>query len=117
MSSTSITADPENLTAINALAGMGILTNDDSLVEAALSEILSLPLERRHELDPRRDVDYLLIQHYLGQVSKRALHNFILVLHHLTGLDCLLFYITGRYNTSTLDSSARDIHRAFPPIA
>lgn len=54
--------------AINALAGMGILTEDDSLVDAALSEILSLSLERRHKLDPRRDVNYLLIQHHLGQV-------------------------------------------------
>ena len=49
---------------------MGILTDDDSLVDAALSEILSLPLERRHALDPCRDVDYLLIQHHLGQVRK-----------------------------------------------
>jgi superkiller protein 3 len=70
MSCISITTDPENLTAINALAGMGILTDDDSLIDAALSEILSLPVERRHQLDPRRDVDYLLIQHHLGQVSR-----------------------------------------------
>jgi len=49
---------------------MGILTDDDNLVDAALSEILSLPLEKRYELDPRRDVDYLLIQHHLGQASK-----------------------------------------------
>jgi superkiller protein 3 len=48
---------------------MGILTDDDSLVDAALSELLALPLERRHILDPRRDADYLLIQHHLGQVS------------------------------------------------
>ena len=48
---------------------MGILTDDDSLIDAALSEILALPLERRHELDPLRGVDYFLIQHHLGQVS------------------------------------------------
>lgn len=48
---------------------MGILTDDDSLVDAALSELLALPLERRHELDPQRDANYLLIQHYLGQVG------------------------------------------------
>jgi superkiller protein 3 len=65
----SIAADPGNLAAITALAGMGILTEDDSLIDAALSEILSLPLDRRRQLDPRRDVDYLLIQHHLGQVS------------------------------------------------
>jgi len=66
----SITTDSENLTAINALAGMGILTDDDNLVDAALSEILSLPVEKRHALDPRREVDYLLIQHHLGQVNR-----------------------------------------------
>ena len=54
--------------AINALAGMGILTEDESLVDAALSEIQSLSIERRQELDPRRDVTYLLVQHHLGQV-------------------------------------------------
>lgn len=69
MNLTSLAADPENLIAINTLAGMGILTNDDSLVDAALSELLALPLERRYNLDPRRDADYLLIQHHLGQVS------------------------------------------------
>ncbi|KIJ67566.1 hypothetical protein HYDPIDRAFT_174010 [Hydnomerulius pinastri MD-312] len=78
----SITADPENLMAINTLAGMGILTEDDGLVDAALSEIQSLPIERRQELDPRRDVTYLLVQHHLGQgdveqatrIAQKALH-------------------------------------------
>ncbi|KAG1896020.1 superkiller protein 3 [Suillus fuscotomentosus] len=77
-----ITADPENLMAINTLAGMGILTEDDGLVDAALSEILSLPVEQRLELDPRRDVTYLLVQHYLGlgdsdkaiKIAQKALH-------------------------------------------
>jgi superkiller protein 3 len=65
----SIAADPEDLTAINILAGMGILSNDDSLVDAALSELLASPLQRRYELDPGRDANYLVIQHHLGQVS------------------------------------------------
>lgn len=65
----SITADPENLAAINTLAGMGILTDDEGLVDAALSEILALPLEKRRALDPGRDVDYLLTQNHLGQVG------------------------------------------------
>ncbi|KAG2113725.1 superkiller protein 3 [Suillus discolor] len=77
-----ITSDPENLMAINTLAGMGILTEDDGLVDAALSEILSLPVEQRLELDPRRDVTYLLVQHYLGlgdsdkaiKIAQKALH-------------------------------------------
>ncbi|KAI0305418.1 TPR-like protein [Multifurca ochricompacta] len=62
-----ITQDPENLTAINALAGMGILTGDDSLIDAALSELISLPIDLRHKRDPRRDSSYILKQHYLGQ--------------------------------------------------
>ncbi|KAH9058809.1 TPR-like protein [Lactarius vividus] len=62
-----ITQDPENLMAINALAGMGILTDDDSLIDAALSELISLPLDLRHQRDPRRDFSYILKQHHLGQ--------------------------------------------------
>ncbi|TFY67241.1 hypothetical protein EVJ58_g1753 [Rhodofomes roseus] len=63
----SIESDPENLMAINTLAGMGILTGDESLVDAALSEILALPLDQRLSRDPGRDVAYLLIQHHLAQ--------------------------------------------------
>lgn len=65
----SITQDPENLTAINALAGMGILTDDDGLIDAALSELKSLPLDLRHRRDPQRDCSYILKQHHLGQVK------------------------------------------------
>ena len=67
----SITQDPENLTAINALAGMGILTDDDGLIDAALSELKSLPLDLRHRRDPQRNYSYILKQHHLGQVSDR----------------------------------------------
>ncbi|PCH43840.1 hypothetical protein WOLCODRAFT_138620 [Wolfiporia cocos MD-104 SS10] len=63
----SIEDDPENLMAINTLAGMGILTDDDSLVDAALSEILELSVDQRLERDPGRDVPYLLVQHHLAQ--------------------------------------------------
>lgn len=78
----SITADPEALVSISTLAGMGILTEDDSLVDAALSEIQSLPIERRQELDPSGDVTYLLIRHHLGladigqaiRIAQKALH-------------------------------------------
>jgi superkiller protein 3 len=59
------------LTAINALAGMGILTDDDGLIDAALSELKSLPLDLRHRRDPQRDYSYILKQHHLGQVSDR----------------------------------------------
>lgn len=64
----SIASDPENLGAINILAGMGILTDDDGLVDAALSEVMALPIDQKHKLDSQRDVDYLLIQHGLSQV-------------------------------------------------
>lgn len=67
-----ITQDPENLTAINALAGMGILTDDDGLIDAALSELKSLPLDLRHRRDPRRDFSYILKQHHLGQGNLTA---------------------------------------------
>jgi hypothetical protein len=65
----SIDADSENLAAINALAGMGILTDDDGLVEAAVGDLLALPLDRRLELDPQRHINYLLTKHHIGQVS------------------------------------------------
>ena len=66
----SIASDPENLSAINILAGMGILTDDDGLVDAALSEVMALPIDQKHKLDSKRDVDYLLIQHGLSQVRR-----------------------------------------------
>ena len=64
----SISTDPENLMAITTLAAMGTLLADEGLLDAALSEILSMPLNRRHELDPTRDVDSLLLRHHLSQV-------------------------------------------------
>jgi hypothetical protein len=48
---------------------MGILTDDDGLVDAALSEMLSLPLDQRAAMDPHHDVNGLLVKHHLGQVS------------------------------------------------
>ncbi|KAF9451265.1 protein prenylyltransferase [Macrolepiota fuliginosa MF-IS2] len=62
-----IAVDPENLIAINTLAGMGILTGDENLIDAALSEVINLPLDQRQELDINREVDYLLVQHHLSQ--------------------------------------------------
>ncbi|KAF5351978.1 hypothetical protein D9756_007386 [Leucocoprinus leucothites] len=66
-----IAVDPENLIAINTLAGMGILTGDENLIDAALSEVLNLPLDQRQELDTNREVDYLQVQHHLslGQIG------------------------------------------------
>ena len=67
----SIAEDPDNLTAVNVLAGMGTLTDDENLVDAALSEILGLPIDQRHSKDPSRDITYLLMQHHLAQVRSR----------------------------------------------
>jgi superkiller protein 3 len=64
----SISNDPENVTAMTALVAMGVLDSDDSLVDAALSEIQSLTLDKRAELDPGRIVPGLLIQHHLALV-------------------------------------------------
>lgn len=64
-----IAADPENPELIITLAGMGILTSDDSLIDAALSEVMVLPLEKRQEFDRPRDVDWLLSQYYLEQAN------------------------------------------------
>ena len=51
-----------------ALAAMGLLTDDDALLDAALSEILSLPVEERFRRDPQRDIDNLLMNHYSAEV-------------------------------------------------
>lgn len=48
---------------------MGILSDDESLIDAALSEILSLPREQRAQMDPQKEVDYLLVKHHQGLVS------------------------------------------------
>jgi len=49
---------------------MGILTGDSNLIDAALSEVRNLPIDRRQELDTYREVDYLLVHHHLSLVSK-----------------------------------------------
>lgn len=66
----SINTDPENISAITTLAGMGILTDDAGLIDAAVSEVISLPIDGRHQRDPSRDVEKLLVNHYLAEVSK-----------------------------------------------
>ncbi|KAF6760007.1 superkiller protein 3 SKI3 [Ephemerocybe angulata] len=62
-----ISEDSNNLPAINVLAGLGILTKDEGLVDAAVSEIVSLPPDERVALDHDGNVDYLLIQYHLSQ--------------------------------------------------
>lgn len=65
----SISDDPANLSAIKTLAGMGILSNDESLLDAAVSEIVGLPLDQRQLLDRERNVDGLLERYHLSRVS------------------------------------------------
>ncbi|KZW00293.1 TPR-like protein [Exidia glandulosa HHB12029] len=62
-----IAANPEDLPAILGLACIGMLTSDDGLVDATLSEVLALPLDRRLQLDPRRDVSRIQILQSLLQ--------------------------------------------------
>ncbi|KAH8119473.1 TPR-like protein [Phellopilus nigrolimitatus] len=64
-----INSDPENLAAVVALAAMGLLTGDEALIDAALSEILSLPLDERHRRDPERYAENLLTNHYLAEAN------------------------------------------------
>lgn len=71
----SVSSNPENLTAMTALVAMGILDSDDSLVDAALSEIRGLTLDKRIDLDPDRDVPQLLLRHHLGQVVQIILRS------------------------------------------
>ncbi|KAF7428403.1 Superkiller protein 3 [Pleurotus ostreatus] len=63
----SVAEDVENLRVMQTLVTMGILTEDESLIDAAISEIINLPLDKRQRLDPRGDINYLLIQNQLGQ--------------------------------------------------
>ncbi|TFK25481.1 superkiller protein 3 SKI3 [Coprinopsis marcescibilis] len=60
-----ISEEPTNLTAIKTLVAMGILSGDEGLVDAAVSEIVALPLDQRLQLDADRNVDKLLIQYHL----------------------------------------------------
>ncbi|KAH6914120.1 superkiller protein 3 SKI3 [Coprinopsis sp. MPI-PUGE-AT-0042] len=78
-----ISDDPSNLSAIKTLAGMGILSNDEGLLDAAVSEIVGLPLDQRQLLDRERNVDGLLERYHLSrnelpqalQLSQKNLFN------------------------------------------
>ena len=71
---------------------MGILTGDDGLVDAALSEILALPVDQKHQLDPQRHVDYLLTQHHLAQVHFHDSFCCLLcILGSFWGMNCAIY--------------------------
>ncbi|KAF8629112.1 hypothetical protein AX17_005698 [Amanita inopinata Kibby_2008] len=71
-----IASDPGNWTAIETLAAMGVLSNDENLVDATLSELLDLPPEERQELDLCNDASYLLTRYYFctGEQSRALTH-------------------------------------------
>ena len=85
----SIEGEPENLAAVVSLAAMGLLTDDEALIDAALSEILSLPLEERHSRDPERDIENLLMNHYIAEVAPYTLH--------LKSLMLMSIFSVGKY--------------------
>lgn len=47
---------------------MGLLSEDEGLIDAAVSEIVTLSIDDRHERDPNREVENLLVNHYLAEV-------------------------------------------------
>lgn len=71
----SIASSPNNLAAVTALAAMGLLTDDEVLIDAALSEIVGLPVEEQLRRDPRHDVETLLTSHYLSEVCWSQVSN------------------------------------------
>jgi hypothetical protein len=65
----SVNNDSGNLAAITTLAAIGILTKNDELVQASLSDLMSAPPEKRRILDPTGDVDRLLVLDALHSVG------------------------------------------------
>jgi superkiller protein 3 len=56
------------LNAIVVLGAIAVLLNDENLLEAAISEIMSMSPQERRELDHLRKVDTLLLRQHLMQV-------------------------------------------------
>jgi hypothetical protein len=81
----SIESDPKNLEATVVLGGIATLLNDDSLLEASLSEIVSLSPQERRQLDRLHKVDALRVRHHLIQVhtSYQNVKNVSLLMRYL----------------------------------
>ncbi|KAG8811224.1 Superkiller protein 3 [Serendipita sp. 399] len=60
-----IGGEGRNLDAIVVLSAIAILMGDETLLDAALSEIITMSPKERQELDRLRRVDTLLIKHHL----------------------------------------------------
>lgn len=55
---------------ITTLAALGIMSVDDDLVDAALSEIQNTSPKERSVLDPGKKIEYLLVHHNLAKVRR-----------------------------------------------
>ena len=65
---TDSTTNEPNVEAITTLASLAILSQDDELLTAALTEVTALSQDKRGQLDPENDIDRLLVAHHLLQV-------------------------------------------------
>lgn len=88
---------------------MGLLTADESLIEAALSEITSLPVDARHQRDPDREVVNLLVDHHLAEASAnpRFSHKKLIVFVSHLGRDRALSLYPAGCNSRRTDATAR----------
>ena len=71
--------DPENLSAVILIAAIRSQLNDETLLDAALSEIMSLSLEERSHRDPKQNVEDVLCSYHIAQVF-HLLHTVYLVI-------------------------------------
>jgi hypothetical protein len=76
LSLSSITSDPNNIDAVTTLASMGILSGDESMVEAAFEEVSTLSPDRRKALDKNGDIDWLTVRNDLIKVKRSSFSPF-----------------------------------------
>ena len=57
-----------NVSVITALSALAIVGDNGELLDAALAEILRLPIDQQIEQDPRGDIAYLISAHHKLQV-------------------------------------------------
>jgi hypothetical protein len=99
----SIDSDPKNLEAIVVLGAISTLLNDDKLLDATLSEIISMPAQERRQLDRLRKVDALLLRHHLIQVLSGCQFNMLITItNYFPPLSCRLFHFPMSCDTFAL---------------
>ena len=69
----SLGTDSKNVDAMVVLGAIATLLEDNALLDAALSEIISMPPQERRELDRLHKVDALLLRHHLIEVRHACL--------------------------------------------